>query len=111
METGQTYPWQITDVMPGDKYAEVYIDIDERGSPVKCAIGKTNIPPDDRFWACKSFMDDWHTDPIIRDGKAVRGTVHRSLTLTGDEHQAANRKARKRWFAEHPAERPSCYPE
>ncbi len=111
LEPGATYPWQINDFMSGDLYAEIFINVDERGKPLKCSIGKTNIPGDDRFFACKAFLDDWHTDPIIRDGIAVRGTVERYLTMAGGKHEKANRDARKRWFEEHPAEQPKCYPE
>ena len=105
------HPWQVKGVMRGDQYAEVYIDIDERGRPLKCYIGKTNIPRDDRFWTCKAYLDDWRTDPVMKDGKAVRGTVRRDVILTGDEHNKANREGRKRFFREHPDERPECYPE
>jgi hypothetical protein len=110
-EPGHTYPWQIDGIMADDQYADVYIDIDEQGRPLKCYIGKTNIPRDDRFWVCKAYLDDWHVQPIIEDGKAVRGTVHRVTILTGDKHDKANRDARKQWFRDHPAERPECYPE
>jgi hypothetical protein len=111
LEPGATYPWQINDFMAGDLYAHMFIDIDEAGRPFKCAMGKTNILHDDRFLACKAFLDDWHTDPIMRDGKAVRGTVQRYLTMAGSKHLKANSDARIRWFKEHPAERPRCYPE
>jgi hypothetical protein len=110
-EPGQSYPWQIGGILPDDQYAQVYVDIDEQGRPLKCYIGKSNIPKDDRFWVCKAYLDDWHARPIIKDGRAVRGTVHRETILTGDRHQKANREARKRYFREHPAERPECYPE
>jgi hypothetical protein len=111
LEAGTMYPWQSRDIMADDQYATVYIDVDEEGRPLKCYIGKTNIPADDRFWVCKAYLDDWHAQPIIVNGKPVRGTVRRLTVLTGDRHNKINRDARKRFFKEHPDERPECYPE
>jgi len=110
-EPGATYPWQIQDQLPGDQYAHLYIEVDEKGHPIKCSFGKSNIPRDDRFWVCKAYMDDWHVPPVMRNGKPVRSVIERDLTLIGDKHAKANRDARKAWFRAHPEENPGCYPE
>lgn len=111
LEPGASYPWQVSGLLPGDQYAHIYIDVDEKGRPVKCSMGKTNIPRDDRFWVCKAFMDDWHVPPAMRDGNPVRSVVERDVTMVGDKHIKADRDARKPWFRAHPDENPGCYPE
>jgi hypothetical protein len=110
-EPGKFHPWQTSKILRDDKWADVYIDVAEDGSALKCYVGKTNILKGDRFWACKAFLDDWKIAPILKDDKSMRGTVERKFIIFGDAHIAADRKARKQWFLDHPNERPACYPE
>ena len=51
------------------------------------------------------MMLDFRTDPILRDGMAVRATIVRKLLLPGPARRRAEAKARKRYLAEHPEER------
>ena len=93
--------------MSGDRWAWVYIDVDENGRPTQCRMGETNIRESElRFFACKTIKEDWHP---VTDLKST--TVKRLFNIHGPRHKEANRKARKRFFAEHPNERPTCYPE
>ena len=111
-EPGHSYPWQSGELMPGDKYAWLYLDIDTDGRALDCRIGENNIhDPYTRFLACRAFKEDWRTTPAVENGKAVRSTVKRYFLMLGDKHIAANREARTQWFRNHPNERPSCYPE
>ena len=111
-EAGSSYPWQLRELMPGDKYAWLYLDIDTDGRALDCRIGENNIhDPYTRFLACRAFKEDWRTSPVVENGKPVRSTIKRYFIMLGHKHIAANRKARKQWFRDHPNERPSCYPE
>jgi hypothetical protein len=116
------YPWAVSGVMPGDRYAEMYLDIDKSGKPINCRMGKNNIPGDDKFFVCKAFIEQWSTSPRPDDpavgppppnlprGSPIKATVHRTLMVTGDQHAKAEREARDRFFREHPEEQPECYP-
>jgi hypothetical protein len=110
---GEPYPWEQGNdqVQPGDRWAWMYIDIDKTGRPLQCKMGENNIPEDDRFGVCNAFLQDWHGEPEIKDGVPVRSTVKRFVMMRGSQHQKAADAARKKFFREHPDERPSCYPE
>ena len=114
-ERGKPYPWETAELKKltiNDRWADIYIDIDETGRPLQCRMGRSNrIKRDDKFWVCKAFLDSWRTKPIMKDGKPVRGTVMRRYVSYSDEHAKALHDARKRVFREHPHERPECYPE
>jgi hypothetical protein len=56
-------PWSIDQIMSGDRYADIYLDIDGQGKPTGCRIGKNNIPGDDKFFVCQAFMGQWSTNP------------------------------------------------
>ena len=110
-EAGQAYPWQNLQPMRGDQHALIFIDVDRTGRPLRCAMGKNNIPDSEtRFRVCQAFTGDWRAPPAREGDPSVR-TIERRFTMIGYEHQMANQKARKRWFKEHPEERPECYPE
>jgi hypothetical protein len=109
-DAGYTYPWMIDDLMPGDEYADVYIDIDRSGRPLSCKYGRTNLHGEELFWVCNAFMEQFRTKPPVELAKGERTTVMRTMLGYGDAHRKAERKARKKFFAEHPDERPSCYP-
>ena len=86
-ERGARYPWQTTEIMPGDRYTSIALDVDRSGFPIRCAFGKNNFP-----------------DPKTR-------TFERFVLIAGYDHFVADHKARKRWFERHPQERQECYPE
>ena len=49
------YPWLIAELMAGDRYADIYLDIDAHGRPLKCRIGRNNFTrDDDRFFVCNA---------------------------------------------------------
>lgn len=110
-ETGGGYPWQTQQIMDGDEWAWVYVDVDKGGRPIKCGIGQNNIPdPEVRFRLCSAYSEDWRTRPAAEGEPATR-TIKRMTVLTGYKHQMADQQARKRFFREHPEERPECYPD
>lgn len=111
-EAGASYPWQNNqDVMRGDRYAWVIIDVDRTGRPLRCGVGENNLPdPDQRFFLCNAYKGDWRAPPAAAGDPDIR-TIKRRTAMLGYEHAQANRKARKQWFRQHPAERQECYPE
>ena len=110
-EAGQSYPWDSDDLMRGDKFAWVYIDVDRTGRALQCRIGENNIfDPDTRFQLCNAYTEDWHASPAAA-GDPDRRTIKRQTIMIGSDHELANQKARKAWFNLHPEERPECYPE
>jgi len=116
------YPWFIGDLMSGDRFADIYLDIDKAGKPINCRMGKNNIPGDDKFFVCNAFIEQWRTSPRPDDpaveppppnlppNNPVKATVHRQLLAYGDKHQKAERDGRIRFFQQHPEERAECYP-
>lgn len=116
------YPWLISDIMSGDQYAEIYLDIDKAGKPLNCRMGPNNIPGDNKFFVCKAFLEQWQTHPQPNDpavgppppnipkGSPIKATVHRKLLAYGDKHRKAERDARALFFQQHPEERSDCYP-
>jgi hypothetical protein len=110
-EAGSAYPWQNLQPIKGDRHAVLFIDVDKTGRPINCRMGENNIPdPDMRFRACLAYKGDWRAPAAAADEPAVR-TITRNFTLIGYEHQMADKKGRKLWFQQHPAERQECYPE
>lgn len=117
------YPWFIPGPLNGDDYADIYIDIDKAGNPVACRMGRNNIPGDNKFFICKAFLDQWKTAPPdsnsdvgpppadLPSHSPIVGTVHRVYDGYGAAHEKAERAARKKFFADHPDERPDCYPD
>lgn len=96
--------------MTGDRWADVSIDIDARGRPLRCRMGKNNLESDMGFWVCRSMMSNAKFEQVKKDGVLVGNTVKSSFLLIGRKHREADEVARKRYFSEHPGERSSCYP-
>lgn len=110
-EAGASYPWDVQGMLPGDKHASVFIDVDRTGSPLSCRVGNTNIFDDfTLFQLCSAYKGDWRA-PSAAPGDPDRRTIRRDTVMIGSEHELANQKARRAWFKAHPEERPSCYPE
>ena len=110
-EAGAEYPWDAHGMMPGDKYAWVYIDVDRAGQPLACKVGETNIfDPDTLFQLCSSYKESWRARPASA-GDPDRRTIKRQTVMIGPAHEKANQDARRAWFKAHPDERASCYPE
>lgn len=108
------YPWLIEDVMEGDRYAEIYLDVTKSGEPLACRIGKTNIRSDsDRFDVCRAFMSTrgWKEGVDPSTPASGRATIKRKYVAYGNKHQKAEREARKRYFQHHPNVSPKCFPE
>jgi hypothetical protein len=116
------YPWAVDQLMDGDEYADVYIDVDQAGRPVACRIGQNNIAGDEKFFVCKAFEEQWTTAPPSANSTVgpppnnlpqhspIKGTVYRRFVAFGSKHEKAEREARKQFFQAHPEERPECYP-
>jgi len=110
-EAGASYPWDLPDMLPGDTYATVLIDVDRTGRPLSCRIGKTNIfDKDTLFQLCNAYSQDWRGPPASA-GDPDRRTISRDTVMIGSKHELANQQARRAWFRAHPDERASCYPE
>ena len=110
-EPGESYPWQTSEIMPGDEWANLYIDLDEKARPTNCKIGKSKLRKETGFWMCRAMMAQGNFEPVMKDGIPVKGTVTRYMFLAGRTHRQADEAARKKFFKEHPEERPGCYPE
>jgi hypothetical protein len=94
----------------GDYYAWVYLVIGKDHRPAKCLMGENNIHDDQmRFFACKAFVDGW--DPAHASDVQPGQQIKRYFVIPGAAHEKANKEARKKFFAEHPDQRPECYPE
>jgi len=117
------YPWFISEPMSGDKYADVYLDIDKAGRAINCRLGRSNLYGDEGFFICNAFKEQWRTSPRANDravgpppanlppNSPIKATVHRQFISYGDKHAKAEREARKKFFLDHPEERPDCYPD
>lgn len=110
-EAGTRYPWQSNTIMRGDQFAWVFLQADRSGNPIRCKIGENNYPDNQgRLYLCKQYHELWRASRATKSEPAIRTFVRFSL-ISGYRHQRADAKARKRWFIEHPDERPKCYPE
>jgi len=96
--------------MDGDYWAWVYLVIGKDHRVEKCLMGDNNIHDDQlRFFACKAFTDGW--DPANANDVQPGQEIKRFFVIPGGKHEKANKDARKKFFADHPNERPECYPE
>jgi hypothetical protein len=110
-ERGSRYPWQTNEIMRGDGYAWLFLDVDRSGYPFRCRIGDNNFPdPEIGFWLCKSYSDRWRAPGAAESDPKTR-TFKRYSLIAGYEHSRSDHKARKLWFEQHPEERAECYPE
>jgi hypothetical protein len=117
------YPWYIVGVMSGDQFADIFLDLDKAGKPVRCRMGRTNIPGDDRFFVCNAFLEQFSTatpgnDPASVPSPAnlpanspIKSTIYRKYVAYGEKHAKAEHDARTQFFKLHPEERPECYPD
>jgi hypothetical protein len=110
LEPGQPYPWQSTELMPDDEWAYLFIDLDAKGRPKDCRVGKHKFKPETGFWMCRAMMAQGVYEPFMKDGVAVEGRVTRYMVLRGRQWRRAEAAARKKYFKDHPEERASCYP-
>jgi hypothetical protein len=95
--------------MPGDFWADMLIDLDAKGKPLRCRIAKSNLKNELGFWFCNAMMKDGAYTPVMQDGVAVPGTVRRHMRMPGKRGRQADEAARKRYLAAHPGEK-ACYP-
>ncbi len=110
-EAGSRYPWQSDIPLRHDLFAWVILDVDRDGYPIRCRIGKNNLADAEaRVWFCKQYDERWR-GPRASAGDPPKRTLIRYSLIAGPKHAANDRKARKIWFEQHPAERQKCYPE
>jgi len=109
-----SYPWLIEEVMEGDRYAEIYLDVTKSGEPLACRIGKTNIRSEsNKFNVCLAFMSTrgWREGVSQSTPDSGRTTIKREYVAYGGKHQKAEREARKLYFQQHPEVSPKCFPD
>ena len=110
-EAGARYPWQSNEIMRGDKFGWVVMEVDRSGAPASCRIGKNNfLDVETGMFLCKNYSERWR-GPRAAPSDPDRRVFTRFTLLNGYDHDRADRKARKQWFKDHPEERPECYPE
>lgn len=101
------YPWLIEEVMSGDEYGDVYVDIDGTGVPTGCRFGDTNVrDSNEKFSVCQGFMQQWHKS----EANGSPQTLKEQFISYGSKHRKAEREAEKLYFQQHPNDRPDCYP-
>lgn len=103
-EPGQTQDWERSvPLMPGDQYGTVILSIDRKGRPLECGLKDTNIKDREQIYnICQAFEQQWHTQPLMKDGVATAGTVERHLVMRGREGSRAVDAAWARYKAAHP---------
>ena len=110
-EIGARYPWQTTQLMRGDTFGWVIMEVDRFGAPASCRIGRNNfLDVETGMFLCKSYSDRWR-GPKARPSDPDRRVFTRFSLLPGYDRVIAERKARRQWFRDNPGERPACYPE
>ena len=110
-EAGARYPWQSDEIMPGDRFGWVIMEVDRYGAPASCRIGKNNfLDAETGQFLCKNYSERWR-GPKAAASDPARRTFTRFSLINGYDHLRADRKARKQWFLDHPEERSECYPE
>ena len=104
-----SFPWANNGLVNGDLYGWVYLKIDKNGRP-QCFMGQNNInDSDQRFFICQAFTRDWK--PAKPEDALPGAVVKRLFIMAGPHHDKIEKEARRRFFADHPDERPECYPE
>ena len=107
-----TYPWATNGTMPGDKWAWVFLELDEKARPKGCMLGENNVRNSDLgFYMCRAMERDWEAATPEHAKALASTTVKRFFIMRGPNHAKQMREARKRFFAQNPNERPECYPE
>lgn len=110
-KAGEAYPWEVNQLMSGDQWADLSIDLDAKGKVTGCKVIKGNLESEMGFYICQATARDGEFDPVTKDGVPVAGSRTTHFVLQGMRHRDANAAARKKWFNEHPQERWNCYPE
>jgi len=107
-----TYPWAKNGTMPGDKWAWVYLELDDKARPKGCKLGENNVRNSDLgFYMCRAMERDWEPATPEQAKALASTTVKRFFIMHGPSHSKQMREARKKFFAANPNERPECYPE
>ena len=110
-ERGARYPWQSNEIMRGDQFGWVIMDVDRYGAPASCRVGRNNFLNVETAMAlCKNYSERWR-GPKASASDPARRVFTRFSLLNGYDHLVADRRARKQWFRDHSDERPECYPE
>jgi hypothetical protein len=110
-EAGARYPWQSDQIMRGDLFGWVVMDVDRYGAPASCRIGKNNfVAVETGIFLCKNYSERWR-GPKALASDPDRRTFSRFSLINDYDHWRADRKARKQWFQDHPEARLECYPE
>ncbi len=107
---GDSYPWSTQGRMSGDQWAKMDIDIDAQGRVADCRVRASNVDVETRFLMCRAMRRGFQPEPPENGAAVGPRTVQASFLLAGPAHRRADEAARKRFFAEHPGERPECYP-
>lgn len=110
-ENGAPYPWWIEERMSGDRYAEVFIEVDRAGKPLDCKLGKNNIGGDDKWFVCQAFLAQWATAAPASVDANGRAVIKRQYMEYGFRHLQAERAAKRKYFAENPTVSPACWPD
>ena len=106
---GPNYPWFTNEIMRGDMYSEVFLDVDREGKPTGCSVGRNNVTRDQEYRACSVSLRGWVTDPPP-PGTRFPMVVQKLFLVRSKTHIRAERAARAAFFAQHPELRPGCYP-
>ena len=106
---GPNYPWFTDEIMRGDMYSEVFLDVDREGKPTGCSVGRNNVTRDQEYRACAVYLRGWVTDPPP-PGTRLPMVVQKLFLVRSKTHIRAERAARAAFFAQHPELRPECYP-
>jgi len=110
-EPGARYPWQSNEIMKGDLFGWVIMDVDRYGAPASCRIGDNNfLDVETGMFLCKNYSERWR-GPKAAASDPDRRVFTRFSLIHGYDHLLADRKARKQWFKDHPEARKECYPE
>jgi hypothetical protein len=105
-------PWMENGTVKGDLWAWVYLELDKDALPKRCLMGENNIhDADTRFFACRAMKEDWRPATAEQARSVASTTVKRFFVIPGPDRNKEIREAKKRFFAEHPNERPECYPD
>ena len=108
-ELGPNYPWFTEEIMRGDMYSEVFLDVDRQGKPTGCSVGKNNVTRDQEYRACAVYLRGWAMDPPPARAKFPI-VVQKLFLVRSKTHIRTERAARAAFFAQHPELRPECYP-
>ncbi|HZU52247.1 MAG TPA: hypothetical protein VE968_10275, partial [Sphingomicrobium sp.] len=61
------------------------------------------------FFICRGITEQWK--PARAEDALPGALIKRLMVIPGPNHAKIDKEARKRYFAEHPDQRPECYPE